>query len=90
MTANFDENSSSCEYQLSSKIQETSGGTEDRKSKTSRGGQSQRIKNRKNTKQKKNKRSCKILGVMKNIYSRTQYMGKEERLREYKGSNSKI
>ena len=27
---------------------------------------------------------------MKKVYSRTQYMEKKERLREYKGSNSKI
>ena len=33
----------------------------------------------KNTKQKKNKRSRKVLGMMEGVYNGKQYMGKEER-----------
>ena len=39
----------------------------------------------KNTKQKKNKRSRKVLGAMKEVYSKKQYMGKEGRSEKCKG-----
>ena len=39
----------------------------------------------KNTKQKKNKRSRKVLGVMEEVYSRKQYMGKEGRSEKCEG-----
>ena len=39
----------------------------------------------KNTKQKKNKRSRKVLGVMEGAYSGKQYMGKEGTSEKCKG-----
>ena len=45
---------------------------------------------RKNIKQKKSKGSGEILGVLKRIYSRVWFMGKEGRLGEHKGSSSRI
>ena len=55
---------------MSSIIQETSRGTEDRGGETSRSRESQRVGGRKN-KQKKNKRSGKVLSAMEGVYSRT-------------------
>ena len=39
----------------------------------------------KNTKQKKNKRSRKVLGMMEEVYNGKQYMGKEGRSEKCKG-----
>jgi len=50
MSANFNENSSGCECQLSSTIQGTSRRTENREDKTSRSRGSQRVGSRKNIK----------------------------------------
>ena len=44
--------------------------TEDRRSKASRSEESQRVGSRENTKQKKNKRSSKVLGLIEEIYSK--------------------
>ena len=44
----------------------------------------------KNFKYKKNKRSCKILSTMEEIYSRTIHIEEGERSGEYKGSSSRI
>ena len=43
-----------------------------------------------NTKQKKNKRSNKVFGMMEGVYSRTEYIGEGRRLRKYKGSSRGI
>ena len=50
MSANFDENSPSCECQLSNAIQGTSRRTESREGETSRSRESQRVGSRKNIK----------------------------------------
>ena len=50
MTANFNENSPSSECQSDSTIQRSSGGTKERKSKTSESRGSQRVGGRKNPK----------------------------------------
>ena len=50
MSANFNENSSSCECQLSSVIQGTSRRTQSREGETSRSRGSQRVGSRKNIK----------------------------------------
>ena len=55
---------------MSSIIQETSRGTESRGDETSRSRKSQRVGNRKNIKQKKSKKSDKVLGAMEEVYSR--------------------
>jgi len=41
-------------------------------------------------KQKKNKRSRQVFSVMEGVYSGIRYMGKEGRLRKYKGSIRRI
>jgi len=43
-----------------------------------------------NTKQKKNKRSNKVFGVMEGVYSRTGHMREGRRLRKYKESSKEI
>ena len=48
MVAQFNENSFSSKYQLNSTIQEISRKTKDRRSETSRGRESQRVRDRKN------------------------------------------
>jgi len=70
MTANVDENLSSCECQLSSIIQGTSKGIESRRSETSRGRRSQRIEGRKNIKQKKSEESSKVFSAMEGVYNK--------------------
>ena len=45
---------------------------------------------RKNLKQKKNKRSRKVFSIMKEVYSKTEHMGKRGRFRKYKGSGGGI
>ena len=69
-TVHFNENSSGYECQLSSTIQGTSRGTESRGGETSRSRRSQRVRGRKNIKQKKSKGSGKVLGTMKEIYGK--------------------
>ena len=43
-----------------------------------------KIEDRKNIKQKKSKRSCEILSILKDIYSRKWYIGERVRFRECK------
>jgi len=43
------------------------------------------MKSGKNIKQKKNKRNRETFSVVKRIYSRAQYLGKERELRKHKG-----
>ena len=71
MTANLDENPSSCECQSDSMVQGTSGGTEKRRRKTSRNRRSQRVGDQENIKQKKNKRSRQVFSVVEEVYGRT-------------------
>ena len=68
MIANFNENPSSYEYQLSSIIQETSRGTESGRGGTSRSKRSQRVESWKNIKQKKSKRSSEVFGIIEGCY----------------------
>jgi len=87
-TAQFNENSPSCEFQSNSTIQRVSGGTEDRGSKTNGSGGSWRVRSRKNPKQKKNIRNCEIYSTVEGIYSRAWDMRERGRLGECKGSSS--
>ena len=52
-------------------IQETSKETESKGGKLSRSKRSQRVRGRKNIKQKKSKESSKVLGTIEEVYSRT-------------------
>ena len=45
---------------------------------------------RKNIKQKKNKRSKKVLGMMEKIYSGAWLLGEERRLRKHRGGSGEI
>ena len=45
---------------------------------------------RENLKQKKNKKSCKIFGIVEGVYSKAQQLEKRRRFEEYKKSSSKI
>ena len=51
-------------------IQKANGGTKDRGSETSGSRESSRVWSRKNSKQKKNIRSCKVSSIVEEIYSR--------------------
>jgi len=67
--AKFNENSSGCECQSDSAIQGVSRGIEKEERETNRGRRSRRVGGRKNIKQKKNKRSGQIPGVIEGVYS---------------------
>jgi len=71
MTVCFNEDLSGGKCQSNSMIQGASGRAEEGRSETSRGRQSREIRSRKNIKQKKSKRSSKILGMVKGIYGGT-------------------
>jgi len=43
-----------------------------------------------NFKQKKNKRSSKISGIIEEVYSEGQYMGEEGKLEKYERSNNRV
>ena len=90
MTANLNENPSSCECQSDSIIQGASGETEKRRRKTNRSGRNQRMGGGKNTKQKKNKKSGQVSSTMKGVYSGAEYMGKERNLRKHKRSIKRV
>ena len=64
MIANFNENSSGCECQLSSMIQETSRGIESKRDETSRSGRSWEIEIWKNIKQKKSKGHSEVFSII--------------------------
>ena len=63
---------------------------EGRRSKTSKGRGSQRVESGENTKQKKNKRSNKVFGTIKGVYSGIGHVEEERRLRKCKKSSKGI
>ena len=70
MIANFNENSLSSKYQLSSVIQKTSGRAKERRSETNRSRESRGIESRGSIEKEESKRNNKVFSIMEEIYSR--------------------